>query len=89
MNKIEKNDPRPITRPLLTQFEKRAAWVAAEVKADADQLGCRHRNIERGVSSFCGQCGALVSLPNALWGMVPTFGMAFTFQADPRRQRDR
>jgi hypothetical protein len=79
MKKIDKHDPRPITRWLLAKLETRAAEAAAEVKADAELLKCRHRNIERGVSSFCGRCGALVSLKSALWGNAPS-GMAFALQ---------
>jgi len=76
---IAKGNPRPITRLLLTKLEKRADEAAAEVKADVELLSCQHPDVERGVSSFCRQCGALVSLSNALWGNAPS-GMAFALQ---------
>jgi hypothetical protein len=76
---IAKGNPRPITRRLLADLEKRAAEAAAAVEADAELLSCQHPNIERGVSSFCGQCGALVNLAAALWGNAPS-GMAFALQ---------
>jgi hypothetical protein len=79
MKKLEKNDPRPITRVLLTKLAERANEVAAEVKADEERLRCRHPQIDE-FSNFCGECGALTSLANAVESMIPAFGAAFSLQ---------
>ncbi len=80
MKKIGKNDPRPITRPLLTKLETSATEAAAKVKADKELLRCRHTRVGQH-SNFCRDCGALMSVANAVESMVPAFGVAFALQA--------
>jgi len=56
-----------------------AAQAGASIRADAVKLRCRHSETDE-YSNFCGQCGALVSLRNAVESMMPAFGMAFALQ---------